>query len=382
MKKRGEGELYRAPGRKVWMMRYYAPGPDGKMMQVKESSGTADEGAARNKLKDRVAAVRLARKGGAAVELPVNRRVTVAQVLDDYLADLRLREAKGVTAEEFRLGPESPLRQALGHVLVAALSRNVLVGFVEARRAKGKSNATINRDLGGLHSALRLAARSGRIFRVPPFPETLRERVRRGFFTGEEVERLAEAAGPGSWLGEMVRFAFATGWRRGELLGLRWEWIDSEAGEIRLPETKNGEGRVIPIAGELVRIMERLGKARIVKRPDNAAVLAETVFHDHGQPITRKRFIRAWNAVRKASKLDGRLFHDFRRSAARRHIAAGVSQAVAMQITGHKTPSMFRRYQIVESSDVARALDRVASRKEAPSGARIVTIESRKKGRA
>ena len=172
--------------------------------------------------------------------------------------------------------------------------------------------------------------------------------------------------------------AFATGWRRGELLSLCWEWVDSESGEIRLPDSKNGEGRVILIAGELVSIMERLTKARAVRRADNSVVLAETVFHDDAQPITRKRFVLARIAARKVAKLDGRPFHDFRRSAARRHIAAGVSQAVAMQITRHKTPSMFRRDQIVESPDLARALDRVASRKEAPSGARVVALSSRK----
>jgi integrase len=383
MKKRGEGELIRNPGRRVWMMRYYAPGPDGKMIQVKETTGTADEKAARKKLKSKIAVIRVARDTGGTVELPVNRKVTVAQVLDEYLKDLRMREAKGIAQEEFRLGKDSPLREALGIVQVADLSRDRLVGFVEERRAKKKSNATINRDLGGLHSALKLALRSGRIFRVPPFPEPLRERVRRGFFTAEEVDQLAKASGEGAWLADMVRFAYATGWRRGELLGLRWEWVDLEAGEIRLPETKNGEGRVIPIAGELVKIMERLLKARAVKRADGSAVLAETVFHDAAQPITRKRFILAWKAARKAAKLDGRLFHDFRRSAARRHIAAGISQAVAMQITGHKTPSMFRRYQIVESSDVARALDRVAATKESATGARVVAISNaRKRGRS
>ena len=98
---RGDGELYRAPGRNVWMMRFYAPGPDGKMVQVKETTGTTDEKAARNKLKDRLAAVRLARKSGGTVELPVNRRVTVAQILDDYLAELRRRQTKGISQEEY-----------------------------------------------------------------------------------------------------------------------------------------------------------------------------------------------------------------------------------------------------------------------------------------
>lgn len=237
-------------------------------------------------------------------------------------------------------------------------------------------------DLGGLRSALRLAERGGRIFRVPPFPEKLRERVRRGFFTAEEVARLCEAAGEGSWLAEMVRFSFATGWRRGELLSLRWEWVDADEREVRLPDTKNGEGRVIPIAGELAAIMARLWKARSVQREGNSVVLSEWVFHDQAQPITRKRFTIGWNAARKAAKLQGRLFHDFRRSAARRHIAAGVSQAVAMRITGHLTPSMFRRYQIVESADVARALDQVAARNEKSSGGALVELSSSKVKRA
>ena len=61
-------------------------------------------------------------------------------------------------------------------------------------------------------------------------------------------------------------------------------------------------------------------------------------------------------AARKAAKLPHRLFHDFRRAAARRLTNAGVPQVVAMRITGHKTPSMFRRYSIVETGDMARAL--------------------------
>jgi integrase len=343
------------------------------MIQVKESSGTADERAARNKLKDRVAAVRVARKTGGTVELPVNRRVTVASVLEEYLRDLRLRERKGVQQEEYRLGKDSPLREALGHVQVSALTREAIVQYAEKRR-KDVSNATISHDLEGLRAALRLAFRAGRIFRIPAFPEKLNGKVRQGFFDAEEVERLCKKAP--SWLAEMMRFAFATGWRRGELLGLRWEWIDWDEREIRLTDTKNGEGRVIPIAGELVSIMGRLKDARRVTNPNGSVTLAEFVFHDDGQPITRKRFMRAWTSARKDAKLPGRIFHDFRRSGARRLIAAGVSQAVAMRVSGHKTPSIFRRYQIVETSDVAQALERVASRKEEKaSGAKIVTME-------
>ncbi|HTO86242.1 MAG TPA: hypothetical protein VMR54_01775, partial [Thermoanaerobaculia bacterium] len=66
-----------------------------------------------------------------------------------------------------------------------------------------------------------------------------------------------------------------------------------------------------------------------------------------------------------------------RRCGARRLIAAGVSQAVAMKITGHKTPSMFRRYQIIETADVARALEQVAGHRERETGGKLKALPPR-----
>lgn len=65
---------------------------------------------------------------------------------------------------------------------------------------------------------------------------------------------------------------------------------------------------------------------------------------------------RVWVRACKKAKLVGKLFHDYRRAAARNMLRAGVPQAVAMQITGHKTDSMFRRYSIVSTDDKRDAL--------------------------
>ena len=83
---------------------------------------------------------------------------------------------------------------------------------------------------------------------------------------------------------------------------------------------------------------------------------------------------QAWTAARKAAALPHRLLHDFRRAAARRLTNAGVPQSFAMRVTGHKTPSMFRRYSIVETADMARGLERVAVREE---GAKVRRIGHR-----
>jgi integrase len=64
-------------------------------------------------------------------------------------------------------------------------------------------------------------------------------------------------------------------------------------------------------------------------------------------------------------RYEGRLFHDLRRSAARDMIRAGVAQTIAMKITGHKTATMFQRYNIADTSDLREALSATALYREA-----------------
>ena len=107
--------------------------------------------------------------------------------------------------------------------------------------------------------------------------------------------------------------------------------------------------------GELADLIERRREARKFKIGKSETVpLSEYVFHLKGQPIAS--FRKAWATAYKFANVPGRLFHDLRRCAARNLLAAGVPQAVAMKITGHKTDSMFRRYAIVTVDQQREAL--------------------------
>jgi len=77
-------------------------------------------------------------------------------------------------------------------------------------------------------------------------------------------------------------------------------------------------------------------------------------------------FRKVWeNALEKAGLPTGKgarkLFHDFRRTASRDMVRAGVPQSVAMSITGHKTVAMFLRYKITSGDEQREALTRTAA---------------------
>jgi integrase len=93
-------------------------------------------------------------------------------------------------------------------------------------------------------------------------------------------------------------------------------------------------------------------------------VFCYTVGMKAGQVITESGFNKAWRKARVEGGCPGRIPHDFRRTAVRNLVRAGVPERVAMQMTGHKTRAVFERYNIVSAGDLrdaARRLDTYAS---------------------
>ena len=78
-----------------------------------------------------------------------------------------------------------------------------------------------------------------------------------------------------------------------------------------------------------------------------------------GQRITESGFNQHWRKARLAAGCPGRIPHDFRRTAVRNLVRAGVPERVAMQLTGHKTRAVFERYNITSPADLWEAAQRL-----------------------
>jgi integrase len=146
--------------------------------------------------------------------------------------------------------------------------------------------------------------------------------------------------------------------RKGEIASLRWEDVDREVGAVRLraENAKTGEARTLMLVGDLAELIERRYEARLFRRITGQPFVSEYVFHRKGQPI--QDFRGPWELACEAAGVPGLLFHDLRRSAVRNMDRAGVSRHVAMAISGHKTESMYQRYNIVSEADLRAAAER------------------------
>jgi integrase len=83
----------------------------------------------------------------------------------------------------------------------------------------------------------------------------------------------------------------------------------------------------------------------------------ESLLHRDRKRI--REFRGAWTKACQQVGLQGKLFHGLRRSGVRTMRRSGISEEVAMRISGHKTSSVFRRYNITSRADLAEAAETI-----------------------
>jgi len=191
---------------------------------------------------------------------------------------------------------------------------------------------------------------------VPHFSKLREDNVREGFFEHDEFLALRGGAAV-DHLKLAMTIAYYTGMRQGEIIGpngLKWEQVNLEEGTIRLAikDTKTKTARVIYMTGDFLLVMMKMKQVHDKNYP-----ACPYVCHLRGQYI--KQMKRSWKTACQRVGLEGKTFHDLRRTGVRNLIRAGVPETVAMKISGHKTRSVFDRYNITSEEDLKEAATRL-----------------------
>jgi integrase len=333
---RGDGRIFKRGD--TWWIAFYVDG-----REQRESAKTNSEEMAHKYLRKKLKEVHAHELDPAKPFITQrDRKRTVADLMDALKTDFEIR---GKWNPQVRTNLEH-VRSAFGSIRATALTAGQVDEYIQSRLTDGAARASINRVTQLLKQAYGQAELAAP--RIRRLDES--DNVRRGFFTEREVGLVS--ANLCNELADFMLFAWLTGMRKGEIASLRWEDFDGDCIRLRAEDAKNGTARLIPLEGDLVELIERR-KAAMQFKVDGVATKSALIFHRDGEPV--REFRKSWST---ACRLAGvrRLFHDLRRSACRNMVAAGVAQVTAMQLSGHKTDSMFRRYAIVAENDMRAAL--------------------------
>jgi integrase len=378
--RRARGSVYQRADSPFWWIGYSVNGT-----KFRENTHTTKERAARKILDKRLGEV----STGVFVGPDVNR-VTLDELAADFLRDYSNngRKSYGHAERRWRLH----LRPFFMVYRASQVTSTLLARYIETRLQAGAENATINRELSCLRRmySLAMSATPAKALHCPKIPHLAERNVRLGFLEPAERDRLAlECAKVGLWLRTMFQLGCDFGWRKSELLGLRVSQVDLAERTVRLDvgSTKNGSGRLAILTDacyvlirECIRgkkqdeyVFTRNGR-RVRDFRGNwrkaccAAGVGRMVCADCPGAIAVDSENRCPQCSRVSKTKDlryaGLIFHDLRRSAVRSMVRSGISERVAMTVTGHKTRSVFDRYNIVSETDLREAARKMQAEAE------------------
>jgi len=271
---------------------------------------------------------------------------TFSEMLDWYLelpqAKRKKSYAKDVERSKF-------LRDFFGKLEPVRITPEKIEEYIHERlnteNYRGTTNkpATVNREMALFKRVFNLAFRNGKTHYNPAKSvqklkgEESRDRV----LTDEEWKAYYREAP--AWYKPIALCAYVTGMREGEILNLKWKRVNRKTGFIRLkPEdTKTSEGRPIPIDPRLDEVLGAL--PRSFKNRD-------LVFTRNGEQVKYIQWVHKRTC--KKAKIEDFWFHDFRHTCITNWRRKGVDFITIMKATGHKTLSMFQRYNTVLDDDL------------------------------
>ena len=205
--------------------------------------------------------------------------------------------------------------------------------------------ATVNREMAVFTTIFSKAMKNGKAERNPAQGvKLLKENNERNRILSPDEYTLLLAHCP-AHIKPIVKMAYRTGMRQGEILNLVWDRVDLKEGFIRLQpvDCKTKEGRLVPLNRELVAMFKAMPRGLPGVR----------IFTYKGRGLGAIK--TAFNAAVKRAGIEDFTFHDLRHTAINNWRLEGHDYFRIMAVSGHKTMTVFKRYNTVSKEEL-RAL--------------------------
>ncbi len=230
---------------------------------------------------------------------------------------------------------------------LAAIRKADIQNYITARSGKVCAD-TVRREVSVLKHLLSLAVEWEIIQVSSGFgvksPKPAAGRVR--YLQPTEIGELLKAAP--EWLRPIIALAVCTGMRRGEIVGMRWLDLDIDHNRILLPQTKNGDGRIVYLNQNAMTVLLSIEKPAGYRQIDR-------VFCD----VTPDQVTMQFKRTRERVGIENFRFHDLRHTAASWLRMSGADTHTVGQILGQRDPKMAQRYQHLSPDFLADAVGKL-----------------------
>ena len=277
------------------------------------------------------------------------KRHTLADLIDRYIRDtLSKKPGRAIKDQTPHL---EWWRSQIGDRLLADVTPQLLVECRDLL-GQGRAPATVVRYMAALSHAFTIAVNEWGWLEDSPVRKVKKPKLPRGrvrFLDDDERARLLDACknSESSYLYPIVVLALSTGMRRGEILGLKWQDVDTQTGFLILHDTKNSERRRVPVAGHALEVIRNHAK---VRRIDSDYLFPGRIA---GKPIDIRN---PWETALKRAEINDFRFHDLRHSAASYLAMDGASLAEIAEVLGHKTLQMVKRYAHLSEAHTSKVV--------------------------
>jgi integrase len=164
--------------------------------------------------------------------------------------------------------------------------------------------------------------------KIKMFEEKSRER----FLQEDELPRFFKAldAEPNQDFADVFRLCLFTGARRSNVLAMKWQDVQVENAEWKIPETKNGESHLVPLLPQALEIL--------TERRSRAGKGAGWVFPSTTSQSGHLEGVqRVWSRLLKDAALENLRIHDLRRTLGSWLVITGANNFTIGKTLGHKT---------------------------------------------